>query len=60
MYQSNAKSAEILIVIEGEVVIVEGDSTLVLNKGEAVFLMAESEYQITTSSAAVIYKATAP
>ncbi|PCH99485.1 MAG: mannose-6-phosphate isomerase, class I [Flavobacteriaceae bacterium] len=60
LYKSNAKSAQILIVIEGEVVIVEGDSTLILDKGGSVFLMAESEYQISSPSSAVIYKATAP
>jgi len=60
IYQSKANTVQILIVIEGEVVIVEGNSTLVLDKGEAAILMTESEYQIATPSTAVIYKATAP
>ena len=59
-YQSKAKSAQILIVIEGEALIVEGSSELTLNKGESAFLEAGSEYYISTSSSANIYKAKAP
>lgn len=59
-YQSKAKSAIILIVIEGEALIVEGSSELNLDKGDAAFLEAGSEYYISTSSSANIYKATTP
>jgi len=59
-YHSNAKTAQILIVIEGDAEISEGNSTLVLGKGDAAFLTAESEYQISSLSSATIYKATAP
>ncbi|MFD1292388.1 mannose-6-phosphate isomerase, class I [Lutibacter holmesii] len=59
-YNSIAKTAQILIVIDGEIIIVEGDTTLILNKGQAAFLEAESNYYITTTSSAIVYKATAP
>jgi mannose-6-phosphate isomerase len=59
-YRSKAKTAQILMVIEGETKVKEGNSTLVLKKGDSAFLCAESEYQITSPSSAIIYKATAP
>lgn len=59
-YNSVAKTAQIIIVIEGEIKVVEGDSLLVLGKGDAAFLAAESNYNITTSKSAIVYKATAP
>jgi len=59
-YQSKAKTAQILIVIEGEAVISEEKLTLALGKGDAVFLDAECVYQISSPSSAIIYKATAP
>lgn len=58
LYKTKSKSAQILIVIEGEVVIAEGDSKLILGKGESTFLIAESEYKISSPSYAIIYKAT--
>ncbi len=59
-YQSKAKTAQILIVIEGEAVISEEKLTLALGKGDAAFLDAECVYQISSPSSAIIYKATAP
>lgn len=59
-YQSVAQTAQVLIVIEGEAEVSEGDTSLVLNKGQAAFLTAESNYRITSQSFATIYKATAP
>ncbi len=59
-YQSNAKTAQILIVIEGEAIIKEGSDVLNLNKGECVFLESGSHYSISTTSSAILYKATAP
>lgn len=58
-YQSKAKTAQILMTIEGIAQVSEGDVTLNLGKGDAAFLAAGSDYQITSSSA-IIYKATAP
>ena len=59
-YHAKAKTAQILMLVAGEAEISEGKSTLVLAKGDAVFLAAESEYQISSPSSAIIYKATAP
>ena len=59
-YQSKAITAQILFVVEGEAEISEGKDTLVLGKGDAAFLAAESEYQISSPSSVIIYKATTP
>jgi mannose-6-phosphate isomerase len=59
-YNAKAKTAQILMTIEGEAQVTEGGSMLNLGKGDAVFLAAGSEYQITSFSSAIIYKATAP
>ena len=59
-YQSKAETAQVLIVIEGEAEVLEGDVSLVLKKGQATFLSAESNYSISSQSFATIYKATAP
>lgn len=58
-YQSKAKTAQIMMVIDGSIELVEGESILILNKGEAVFLATGSEYSIS-SSYSILYKATAP
>ncbi|MCF7568480.1 mannose-6-phosphate isomerase, class I [Sabulilitoribacter arenilitoris] len=60
IYQSKTKTAQILIVIEGDAKIVEGDNALKISKGESVFLEAHCKYNISTSSMATIYKATTP
>jgi mannose-6-phosphate isomerase len=60
IYKSKAKTAQILIVIEGEANISEGATSLLIKKGDSVILMANSSYEITSLSSAVIYKATAP
>jgi mannose-6-phosphate isomerase len=60
VYKKCTNTAEILFVLEGNTTITEGDTILVCNKGEAVFLAAQSNYQITTSSVAIIYKAITP
>ncbi len=57
-YLSKTKSAVILMVIHGRAEITEGNSMLVLEKGEAAFLTAESEYSITSMKSTTIYKAT--
>jgi mannose-6-phosphate isomerase len=59
-YQSISKTAQILIVIQGKVQIHEGETILQLGKGETAFLTANSDYKISSSSSAIIYKATAP
>ncbi|WP_299158377.1 mannose-6-phosphate isomerase, class I [uncultured Tenacibaculum sp.] len=59
-YKSEAKTVEILIVIGGEVAILEEKSSLYLKKGESVFFKAGSKYKIKTKDTAVIYKAKVP
>jgi mannose-6-phosphate isomerase len=59
-YQSKAKTAQVLIVIEGEAEISEGEISFVLKKGQSAFLSSESNYCITTPSFATFYKATTP
>jgi len=59
-YESYAKTAAILIVVEGEATITENDSTLSLKKGDATFLLANSNYSINSDTTSVIYKATTP
>ncbi|SNR43582.1 mannose-6-phosphate isomerase, type 1 [Lutibacter agarilyticus] len=59
-YKTKAKTAQIMIVIEGTATIVEGDTVLNLAKGESAFLAAGSEYYISSPSSGIIYKATAP
>ena len=59
-YKDKTKTTQIIIVIEGNVTINEGDTNLNLKKGDAVVLLADSHYQISTSKSAVLYKATAP
>jgi mannose-6-phosphate isomerase len=59
-YKTNTKTAQILIVIDGEVEITEGDTVLNLKRGNSLVLMAGSSYQISSLKNAVLYKATAP
>ena len=60
IYKSEAKTVEILIVIGGEVDVLEEKSSLYLKKGESVFFKAGSKYKIKTTDTAVIYKAKVP
>ncbi len=60
VYKSEAKTVEILIVIGGEVDVLEEKSSLYLKKGESVFFKAGSKYKIKTTDTAVIYKAKVP
>ncbi|WP_341215738.1 mannose-6-phosphate isomerase, class I [uncultured Wocania sp.] len=59
-YKSKAKTAQILIIIDGEAEIVEGDNVLAIGKGESVFLEADCKYSISSKSNATLYKATTP
>ena len=60
LYKTKAKTAQILFVIEGNTTFIEGRLELTINKGEAILILAGAQYQISTTSSAVIYKATAP
>ncbi len=59
-YQAKAKTAQILMIIEGEAMIREGKTSLKRKKGDSVLLTAEADYSISTPSKVIIYKATAP
>lgn len=59
-YISTSKTAQILIVIKGEVIIKENDTVLKLKKGASAFLVANAQYKISTNTDTIIYKATAP
>ncbi|QFZ53835.1 mannose-6-phosphate isomerase, class I [Oceanihabitans sp. IOP_32] len=60
IYQSKAKTAQIIMVIDGEAEITESETVLQMGKGDSVFLEADAEYSITTTSNATLYKATTP
>ncbi|UAM97645.1 mannose-6-phosphate isomerase, class I [Polaribacter litorisediminis] len=59
-YQSETKTAQILILLEGEATITEHNTTLHLQKGDSVLILANASYKISTSKNAIFYKATAP
>lgn len=59
-YSSKSTTAQIIIVIEGEAEVREGNSIIALKKGESVIVMADCDYQISSISSAIMYKATAP
>ncbi|WP_282124542.1 mannose-6-phosphate isomerase, class I [Algibacter mikhailovii] len=59
-YMSKAKTAQIIIVIEGHVEVSEGKTVLALGKGQSAFLAAGSAYTVSTPNSAILYKATAP
>lgn len=59
-YHAKAKTAQILMLIEGEAMIQEGKTSLKCKKGESVLLTAEADYSISPMLKVIIYKATAP
>ncbi|KJD31607.1 mannose-6-phosphate isomerase [Tamlana nanhaiensis] len=59
-YKNTAKTAEIIIVIEGEVEAQDADAKVSLEKGQSVLLLAGCEYTIKPKANSVLYKATAP
>ncbi|TXD50577.1 MULTISPECIES: mannose-6-phosphate isomerase, class I [unclassified Polaribacter] len=59
-YKSETKTAQILILLEGEATIKEQNTRLHLKKGAAVLILANAFYEISTSKNAILYKATAP
>ena len=59
-YCGAAKTAQILLILEGEAMIHEGKTSLKCKKGDSVLLIAEADYSISTLSKCVIYKATTP
>lgn len=59
-YSGKSTSVEIYILMEGEAEVREKEASLVLQKGESFMTVAGAEYQIATSSKAILYKATTP
>jgi mannose-6-phosphate isomerase len=59
-YKSETKTAQILILLDGEATIKEQNTTLHLKKGASVLLLANASYEISTFKKATLYKATAP
>lgn len=59
-YQSETKTAQILILLEGEATITERKTALQIQKGASVLILANASYKISTSKSAIFYKATAP
>ncbi|WP_422362195.1 mannose-6-phosphate isomerase, class I [Reichenbachiella sp.] len=60
VYSHLSGTAEILIVLDGEVTMIESNKELRRARGESVFIAAEAQYEIKAASNAVLYKATAP
>jgi len=58
-YKHVAKSAEIIILMSGNATVKENGTSLDLQKGQSVFTAYQASYEITTSSEAVLFKATA-
>lgn len=59
-YHSNTTTAQILLNIDGRVEIKEGSSSMVLEKGDAAFISADTTYQISSATSATLYKASTP
>ncbi|OHX68288.1 mannose-6-phosphate isomerase, class I [Flammeovirga pacifica] len=59
-YKNVAKTAQIIIVSEGEATVKEGDTTVTIKRGEVVLLLVDADYTITTTDKAVLFKASAP
>lgn len=59
-YLSKVETGQILLLVEGEVMISEGSKELKLRKGDAIFISAGSNYKMNSPSKVVIYKASTP
>ncbi|MEO9851532.1 MAG: mannose-6-phosphate isomerase, class I [Reichenbachiella sp.] len=60
-YLSRASTAQILIVLEGEAEVTEGQKKVVLKKGESAFITSNCDYEvISPAPTTTMYKATAP
>ncbi|WP_299664726.1 mannose-6-phosphate isomerase, class I [uncultured Polaribacter sp.] len=59
-YTGTSKTAQILIVLEGTVIIAEEDTEISLKRGDAVLILANASYKINAQNKSILYKATAP
>jgi mannose-6-phosphate isomerase len=53
-------TAEIILVIKGEILIHSGDDEMILAKGQAAFILAGTKIQIKTIADAEVFRATVP
>ena len=60
VYNHLSDTAEILIVLDGEVTMIESNKELRRARGESVFIAAEAQYEVRAASNAILYKATTP
>ncbi|PQV49021.1 mannose-6-phosphate isomerase type 1 [Jejuia pallidilutea] len=61
VYKSNSHSAQILIVLEGEVELFEEEGASInLSKGQSALILAKCSYIIAAKSSAILFKATTP
>ncbi|MFY0713591.1 mannose-6-phosphate isomerase, class I [Seonamhaeicola sp. NFXS20] len=61
VYTSTSSSAQILMVLEGDVELSEENENVInLSKGKSALILANCKYAITAKSSAIIFKATAP
>lgn len=60
VYRMTSKSAEICILMEGNVQVTENDTILQIKKGDAFLVIAQSNYKISATSQAVLFKAGTP
>ena len=56
----HSKSAEIVLVLSGRIVVSYKEETLKLSKGEAAFIIADTGYTIHATEEAEVYRATVP
>ncbi|OIQ38417.1 MAG: mannose-6-phosphate isomerase, class I [Bacteroidetes bacterium MedPE-SWsnd-G1] len=59
-YTNISKTAIIYIVVNGNAKIEDSDISIEIKKGEAIVVLAESNYSIEAEGDAILYKATAP
>ena len=59
-HHSKTETAQIFLNVDGYAEINEGTNTVLLEKGDAAFISADCTYQISSSSSAILYKASTP
>ncbi|MDT0553052.1 mannose-6-phosphate isomerase, class I [Urechidicola vernalis] len=59
-YTNKSKTAIIYIVVNGKAKVQDSDKSIEIKKGEAIVVLAESNYSIEAEGDAILYKATAP
>lgn len=59
-YQHKSSTVEVIFVLDGDIEIIDDDLKLNLIKGQSLLILVNANYKITTSSSAILYKATTP